>query len=318
VITEGGHYKVTGDVTNAGLEDAKSVLVTSGSPAVPVDPFRVYVVGSLEPDDFSGFEVTFTAEDADFVPLLIYYKDDDGYNRLFVEEKMNGDPGVEKSQAVIRLDDVTKVYPLPFGDVVALDQVTLEIAAGEFIAIMGPSGSGKSTLLNLIGSLDVPTTGSLYINGRDISEMTDDELTDLRRDEIGFIFQQFNLIPLLNVLENVEYPLVLKYKGKSSSDRPLALLNKLGITEDLIPHKPSELSGGQQQRVAIARALVNDPSIMLCDEPTGNLDSKTGQVIMDLLTEVNKRGKTIIMVTHDSGVAAYAHRIINIVDGKVA
>jgi len=164
----------------------------------------------------------------------------------------------------------------------------------------------------------VPSTGSLYINGRDISEMTDDELTDLRRDEIGFIFQQFNLIPLLNVLENVEYPLVLKYKGKSSSDRPLALLNKLGITEDLIPHKPSELSGGQQQRVAIARALVNDPSIMLCDEPTGNLDSKSGKVIMDLLTEVNKRGKTIIMVTHDSGVAAYAHRIINIVDGKVA
>ena len=229
---------------------------------------------------------------------------------------MNGD--VEKSPAVIRLDNVTKVYPLPFGDVVALDQITLEIEAGEFIAIMGPSGSGKSTLLNLIGSLDVPTTGSLYINGRDISEMTDDELTDLRRDEIGFIFQQFNLIPLLNVLENVEYPLILKYKGKSSSDRPLALLKKLGITDDLIPHKPSELSGGQQQRVAIARALVNDPSIMLCDEPTGNLDSKTGQVIMDLLTEVNKRGKTIIMVTHDSGVAAYAHRIINIVDGKVA
>lgn len=231
---------------------------------------------------------------------------------------MNGDPGVGKSPVVICLDNVTKVYPLPFGDVVALDNVTLEIAAGDFIAIMGPSGSGKSTLLNLIGSLDVPTTGSLYINGRDISEMTDDELTDLRRDEIGFIFQQFNLIPLLNVLENVEYPLVLKYKGKSSSDRPLALLKKLGITDDLIPHKPSELSGGQQQRVAIARALVNDPSIMLCDEPTGNLDSKTGKVIMDLLTEVNKRGKTIIMVTHDSGVAAYAHRIINIVDGKVA
>ena len=231
---------------------------------------------------------------------------------------MNGDPGVEKFSAVIRLDNVTKVYPLPFGDVVALDEVTLEIEAGDFIAIMGPSGSGKSTLLNLIGSLDVPTTGSLYINGRDISEMTDDELTDLRRDEIGFIFQQFNLIPLLNVLENVEYPLILKYKGKTSSDRPLALLKKLGITEDLIPHKPNELSGGQQQRVAIARALVNDPSIMLCDEPTGNLDSKTGKVIMDLLTEVNKRGKTIIMVTHDSGVAAYAHRIINIVDGKVA
>lgn len=231
---------------------------------------------------------------------------------------MNGEVGVEKSPAVIRLDNVTKVYPLPFGDVVALDQVTLEIVAGDFIAIMGPSGSGKSTLLNLIGSLDVPTTGSLYINGRNISEMTDDELTDLRRDEIGFIFQQFNLIPLLNVLENVEYPLILKYKDKTSSDRPLALLKKLDITEDLIPHKPSELSGGQQQRVAIARALVNDPSIMLCDEPTGNLDSKTGKVIMDLLTEVNKRGKTIIMVTHDSGVAAYAHRIINIVDGKVA
>jgi putative ABC transport system ATP-binding protein len=232
-----------------------------------------------------------------------------------VEEEVNGGPS--GSSPVIRLIDVTKVYPLPFGDVVALDGVSLEIESGEFIAIMGPSGSGKSTLLNLIGCLDVPTNGELSILGRNISELDDDELTDLRRDTIGFIFQTFNLIPLLTVFENVEYPLVLKHRTRDVWGRSKELLGRVGLEEELLSHKPNELSGGQQQRVAIARALVNDPAILLCDEPTGNLDTKTGTVIMDLLTEANKRGKTIIMVTHDPRIAEYAHRIVQIVDGKI-
>jgi putative ABC transport system ATP-binding protein len=219
---------------------------------------------------------------------------------------------------VIKLEDVTKVYPLPFGDVVALDGVTMEVERGAFIAIMGPSGSGKSTLLNLIGCLDVPTEGNLFIDGRNIREMDDDELTDLRRDTIGFVFQQFNLIPLLSVRENVEYPLILKKRGRDTSGRADVLLSKVGLEEELYTHKPSELSGGQQQRVAIARSLVNDPEIVLCDEPTGNLDSHTGKLIMELLAEVNRQGKTIIMVTHDPRIAEYAERIVNIVDGKIA
>jgi putative ABC transport system ATP-binding protein len=224
----------------------------------------------------------------------------------------------EGGQPIIRLVDVSKVYPLPAGDVVALDQVSLEVEPGDFIAIMGPSGSGKSTLLNLIGCLDVPTSGDLYIAGKNIREMDDDELTDLRRDKLGFIFQQFNLIPLLTVKENVEYPLVLKERSQKQSDRAETLLRRIGLEDELLTHKPSELSGGQQQRVAIARALVNDPAILLCDEPTGNLDSKTGELIMNLLAEVNSQGRTIIMVTHDAHIAEYAHRTINIVDGKIA
>ncbi|MBN1194048.1 MAG: ABC transporter ATP-binding protein [Methanomicrobiaceae archaeon] len=219
---------------------------------------------------------------------------------------------------VIRLEDVSKVYPLPFGDVVALDHVTLDVEKGEFIAIMGPSGSGKSTLLNMIGCLDVPTSGNLFIAGRSVREMDDDELTDLRRDTIGFIFQTFNLIPLLTVRENVEYPLVLKERRRDTWGRSEELMAKVGLEESLAPHKPSELSGGQQQRVAIARALVNNPAILLCDEPTGNLDTKTGTVIMDLLTGVNHQGMTIIMVTHDPRIAEYASRTITIVDGKIA
>ena len=184
---------------------------------------------------------------------------------------------------------------------------------------MGPSGSGKSTLLNLIGSLDVPTSGDLYIDGRDTRTLSDDELTELRRDRIGFIFQQFNLIPLLTVLENVEYPMILKSRKEvKGNSRARDLLLKVGLTEQMLAHRPKELSGGQQQRVAFARALINDPAILLCDEPTGNLDQATGRLIMDMLSEVNRRGKTIIMVTHDSDVAAYASRTITIIDGKVA
>jgi putative ABC transport system ATP-binding protein len=222
------------------------------------------------------------------------------------------------ADSVISLVDVTKVYHMPAEDVVALDRVSLEIGRGDFIAIMGPSGSGKSTLLNQIGCLDRPTEGNVLINGRSIREMTDNELTDLRRDSIGYIFQTFNLIPLLTAYENVEYPLILRYKSRANRESILDLLNQVGIDEALANHTPSELSGGQQQRVAIARALVNNPDILLCDEPTGNLDSKTGTQIMEMLGTLNKKGKTIIMVTHDTRIAEYAQKTITIRDGRIA
>ncbi|MDD1661607.1 MAG: ABC transporter ATP-binding protein [Methanomicrobiales archaeon] len=219
---------------------------------------------------------------------------------------------------VISLSDVTRVYHMPAEDVVALDHVSLEIARGDFIAIMGPSGSGKSTLLNQIGCLDRPTEGDVLINGRSIAQMSDNELTDLRRDTIGYIFQTFNLIPLLTAYENVEYPIVLRYKARAEREKILGLLREVGIDEALAHHTPGELSGGQQQRVAIARALVNDPDILLCDEPTGNLDSKTGTQIMEMLARFNGQGKTIIMVTHDTHIAGYAHRTITIQDGRIS
>jgi putative ABC transport system ATP-binding protein len=221
--------------------------------------------------------------------------------------------------SIIRFHKVTKVYPLLGGDVVALDGVNLDLAPGDFVAIMGPSGSGKSTLLNLMGCLDTPTSGDLCIKGRNIRGMSDEELTVLRRDHIGFIFQQFNLLPLLSALENVQYPLILKTGNRECQGRCREVLAAMDLEESLYSHKPSELSGGQQQRVAIARALVNDPEILLADEPTGNLDSKTGTAIMALLDDLNrKEGKTIIMVTHDPAIARYARRIIRIVDGKIS
>ena len=221
------------------------------------------------------------------------------------------------TDVVISLENVSRVYSLPGGDVVALDHLSLEIKAGEFIAIMGPSGSGKSTLLNQIGCLDVPTEGTLKVAGRNVAEMDDDELTDLRRDSIGYIFQKFQLIPLLNAYENVEYPLILKNKKRDTSGRPEAMLEKVGISEQHMWHKPNELSGGQQQRVAIARALINDPAILLCDEPTGNLDSKTSTQIMEILKDLHQQGKTIIMVTHDPETAKYAERSVTIADGRI-
>jgi putative ABC transport system ATP-binding protein len=220
--------------------------------------------------------------------------------------------------SVISLVDVTRVYHMPAEDVVALNHVSLEIERGDFIAIMGPSGSGKSTLLNQIGCLDRPTEGDVLINGRSIREMNDNELTDLRRDTIGYIFQTFNLIPLLTAYENVEYPLVLRHKARADREQILGLLRQVGIDEALAHHTPGELSGGQQQRVAIARALVNDPDILLCDEPTGNLDSKTGTQIMEMLARFNGQGKTIIMVTHDTRIAGYARHTITIQDGRIA
>jgi putative ABC transport system ATP-binding protein len=221
------------------------------------------------------------------------------------------------ARPVIELNGVSKIYPLPAGDVVALDNVSLTIREGEFVAIMGPSGSGKSTLLNQIGSLDIPSEGDLFITGRNIREMDDRELTDLRLTEIGYIFQKFNLIPLLTAYENVEYPYILRHRKPDSNGHVTALLESVGIDEAMATHKPPELSGGQQQRVAIARALVNDPAILLCDEPTGNLDSKTGAQIMDMLRDLNRQGRTVIMVTHDPNTAEFADRTITIMDGRV-
>ena len=221
-------------------------------------------------------------------------------------------------ELVIEFRDVTKVYPLPSGDVRALAGVSVQVMAGEFIAIMGPSGSGKSTLLNMMGCLDIPTTGEVSIRGRNIRQMSDDDLTTLRRDELGFIFQQFNLIPLLTAIENVQYPLILKTGSTVCTERCQEVLRSVSLTPDLWDHQPSQLSGGQQQRVAIARSLVNDPDILLCDEPTGNLDTKTGKSIMDLLADLcTNQGKTIVMVTHDPKTAEYAGRIIRIEDGTI-
>jgi putative ABC transport system ATP-binding protein len=219
---------------------------------------------------------------------------------------------------LIRLVNVTKVYHLESGDFTALEGVSLDIGAKDFVAIMGPSGSGKSTMLNLLGILDIPTSGQVQIAGKDVARMTTLERTRMRRDAIGFIFQKFYLIPLLSAYENVEYPLILKYKKRDTTGRAAAVLRSVGFDEALGAHRPSQLSGGQQQRVAVARALVNDPGILLCDEPTGNLDRKTGLQIMDLLSELNGKGKTVILVTHDPKISEYAHRIVELEDGRIA
>ena len=222
------------------------------------------------------------------------------------------------TQPVMLFQDVTKVYPLPAGDVRALDGVSFQVDRGEFISVMGPSGSGKSTLLNMMGCLDTPTSGDIYISGTRIGDMSDTELTSLRRDRIGFIFQYFNLFPLLNIIENVTFPLMLKTGRGVDPERGKEVLRAVQLDEKLFTHTPTELSGGQQQRVAVARSLINDPDILLCDEPTGNLDSKTGASIMELMTQLNKKGATIIVVTHDPNVANYTNRTIRIIDGRIA
>jgi putative ABC transport system ATP-binding protein len=223
---------------------------------------------------------------------------------------------VEEEMNVVELIAVTKVYELPRGSIKALNNVTVSIEAGEFISVMGPSGSGKTTFLNIIGCLDTPTNGEVIIGSKIISGLDDEALTTMRRDNIGFVFQQFNLLPSLTALENIEYPLILKgvkgYKEKSKE-----LLRSVGLDEYLEDNKPNELSGGEQQRVAIARALANDPDIILADEPTGNLDSKTSKGIMHLLKQTNERGKTIIVVTHDPQVASYTSRTFKLKDGKI-
>jgi putative ABC transport system ATP-binding protein len=230
------------------------------------------------------------------------------------EQEVNGR---QDDPPVMVFRDVVKVYPLPAGDVTALDHVSFQVERGEFISVMGPSGSGKSTLLNLMGCLDTPTSGDIYIGGTRIGDMSDSELTTLRRDRIGFIFQYFNLFPLLNTLENVTFPMMLKSQRAVDPEKGRAVLRSVQLDDELFTHTPMELSGGQQQRVAIARALINDPDILLCDEPTGNLDSKTGAGIMELMTDLNRNGTTIIMVTHDPNNANYSKRIIRIADGRI-
>jgi putative ABC transport system ATP-binding protein len=219
--------------------------------------------------------------------------------------------------ALIETVDLWKSYQMGDEDIHALRGVSIQIDRGEYVAIMGPSGSGKSTLMNLIGCLDTPSKGSYLLNGKQVSQMDDNELARIRNEEIGFVFQTFNLLPRATALRNVELPLV--YAGVPSKERELrarAALDKVELSSRM-SHRPNELSGGQRQRVAIARALVNNPSILLADEPTGNLDSKTGVEIMALFERLHSAGNTIVLVTHEPEVAAYAHRAIHIRDGQV-
>lgn len=218
---------------------------------------------------------------------------------------------------LIDVKDMKKIYNPGENEVHALDGVSLQIHTGEFVAIIGQSGSGKSTLMNMLGCLDVPTSGEYYLDGRDVSGLEDNELSVIRNEEIGFIFQGFNLIPNLTALENVELPLIYRKVAASERHR-LAIdsLEKVGLGNRM-DHKPSEMSGGQQQRVAIARALAAKPPVILADEPTGNLDSKSSVEIMHILKELNKDGRTVILITHDNGIAQSANRIIRIVDGKI-
>src|SRR6516162_8631642 len=219
---------------------------------------------------------------------------------------------------VIRTEGLIKTYEMGAEQVHALQGVDLEIRRGEYVAIMGPSGSGKSTLMNLIGCLDSPTSGRYWLAGRLVSDLDDDELAYIRNKEIGFVFQTFNLLPRATALHNVELPLI--YNGTPAEERiqkATVALERVDLG-DRMNHKPNELSGGQRQRVAIARALVNDPSIVLADEPTGNLDSKTGEEIMSLFENLHRQGNTIMLVTHEMDVAQHAHRIIHIRDGRIA
>lgn len=219
--------------------------------------------------------------------------------------------------SLISLSKISKVYTIGTEQVFALRSIDLEIKKGEYVALMGPSGSGKSTLMNILGCLDTPSTGTYILNGTDVSNMSDDELAEVRNKEIGFIFQTFNLLPRLTALENVALPQV--YAGVKKEQRlanASQSLTSVGLG-DRMQHKPNELSGGQRQRVAIARALVNNPSLMLADEPTGNLDSKTSYEIMNLLEEIHKMGNTVVIVTHEEDIAKRAHRIVRIRDGVV-
>jgi putative ABC transport system ATP-binding protein len=220
-------------------------------------------------------------------------------------------------ETVISLDKIVKNYHIGSITVEALRSVDIDIKRNEYVAIMGPSGSGKSTLMNLVGALDTPTSGEYILNGTDVSQMDDDRLAEIRNQEIGFIFQTFNLLPRYTALENVMLPLI--YAGIPKSEREVKatkVLTEVGLS-DRMDHKPNELSGGQRQRVAVARALVNTPSIILADEPTGNLDSKTSVDIMKLFGDIHNQGNTIILVTHEESIARYAHRIIRLLDGEI-
>ena len=221
------------------------------------------------------------------------------------------------SEPLIELKDIYKIYRMGDEEVQANDGITLNIYKGEFVAIVGKSGSGKSTLMNIIGALDVPTDGSYYLGGEDVSDMTDDQLAAIRNRMIGFIFQQYNLLPKLNLLENVELPLLYAEVGKEERhDRAMASLERVGLKEKW-RNMPNQLSGGQQQRVSIARALAGDPSLILADEPTGALDSRTSREVLDFLKQLNTEGNTIVMITHDNSIAVEAKRVVRIHDGKI-
>ena len=224
---------------------------------------------------------------------------------------------MEKVKEIIRLEDICRIYRVGSQEVRALDGVSLSVYKNEYVAIMGPSGSGKSTLMNILGCLDSPDNGRYILNGTDVSEMDDGELADVRNREIGFVFQSFNLLPRYNALENVALPMV--YAGVPAGERRVKAaqaLRSVGL-EDRMDHRPNELSGGQRQRVALARALINSPSIILADEPTGNLDTHTSVEIMRLFDEIYRNGNTVIVVTHEEDIAAYAHRVIRLRDGRV-
>lgn len=219
--------------------------------------------------------------------------------------------------AIIQIRNIHKSYFMGTQSIPALIGIDLDIFKEEYVALMGPSGSGKSTLMNILGCLDSPTKGTYILNGKDVSKMPDDDLADVRNKEIGFVFQQFNLLPRLSAAENVALPLV--YAGISKKlrmERALHVLSQVGLA-DRSHHKPNELSGGQIQRVAVARALVNDPAIILADEPTGNLDSKTGMEVMNLFAKIQEAGNTVVLVTHEEDIAAHAKRIVRLRDGKI-
>jgi putative ABC transport system ATP-binding protein len=218
---------------------------------------------------------------------------------------------------IIETTGISRRYIMGSEVIDALKSVTLQIDKGEYVAFMGPSGSGKSTLMNIIGCLDTPSTGQYILNGKDVSDMTESELAEIRNREIGFVFQTFNLLPRMSSLDNVALPLIYAGLSKAArTEKAMLALKNVGL-ENRAHHKPNELSGGQRQRVAVARALVNDPSILLADEPTGNLDSKTSYEIMDLFDQLYSKGNTIVMVTHEEDIAHYAHRIVRLRDGLI-
>ncbi len=220
-------------------------------------------------------------------------------------------------EPLIELKDIYKIYQMGDEEVRANDGITLSISKGEFVAIVGKSGSGKSTLMNIIGALDVPTDGSYYLGGEDVSDMSDDQLAAIRNRMIGFIFQQYNLLPKLNLLENVELPLLYAGVGhEERRERAMKSLERVGLKEKW-RNMPNQLSGGQQQRVSIARALAGDPSLILADEPTGALDSRTSREVLDFLKQLNQEGNTIVMITHDNSIAVEAKRVVRIHDGKI-
>lgn len=218
---------------------------------------------------------------------------------------------------VVGFKNVSKIYKLGGEEVRAVDKVNLDIFKGEYIALMGPSGSGKSTFLNLLGCLDTPTKGEIFLEGKEVSKLSEEELARIRSEKIGFVFQSYNLLARLSALENVEIPLIYKgIKKEEREKRALLVLKEVGL-EERKNHTPSQLSGGQQQRVAIARALVNEPAVILADEPTGNLDTKSGKEIMEIFKKIHKQGKTLVVVTHDKSIARYAGKIVRLIDGRI-